>query len=184
MDKRKHEEPSRWDRFMDTVLMTKSFEYEVDLSPEECAERIRGLAKEQNSIWDATSREVYSSAVHDQTSSFEIRAIRHNKGHGSVSAAATGIILGNAGGGKSIVRGKSSLPSSFIMSLIYIIPTLLVIFLVMGALMPSAQLFQSMLSAVVPIAIVASIGIGGVVFLMGSSDSEELCTLIYNAPHK
>ena len=43
--KRKNDEPSRWDRFLDIVLLAKPFVWEVDLSPEECVEKLRALQK-------------------------------------------------------------------------------------------------------------------------------------------
>lgn len=99
--KRKNNEPSRWDRFLETVLLAKPFVWEVDLSLEECAEQLQKAAKPKN--WIFTSRKLKVNAVQPQIYDFEIALISRSL---TTAQAKGSIVIDNE---KTIISGRVKL---------------------------------------------------------------------------
>lgn len=104
--KRKRGERSRWDRFLDVILLAKPFVWEVDWSPEECIECLPNLHKSQiDSLQEAYT--VKTTERNDHVQDFIIRMYRNDKRTGKYNGAtANGVILADEGTGKTIIQGK------------------------------------------------------------------------------
>jgi hypothetical protein len=112
--KRKNEEPGFWDKLSDSILLAKSFERELDLSPQECTERLLQLNNPRNWYLDSTRAAVEISEVYDQTYDFEVRIERKQRSGYQSTAKMAGVILIDKGSEKTLIRAKMIMDSHFI----------------------------------------------------------------------
>lgn len=103
--KRENDEASFWDRLLDVVLLAKAFEWDVDDSPEACAEELSKLAKPRAGVLDRMSQDVRVGETHDPYTDFEVAVKRYGRGSYK-SARAIGRIIRDKGRQKTVVRGK------------------------------------------------------------------------------
>jgi hypothetical protein len=107
--KRKNDEPDFYDKVFDFLLLAKSFEFEVDWTPEETSERLRMLAKSKTGFLLPIDRETKILKAVDDTYDFEIRVNRYGRGVIYNTAKAAGKVLLDNGIEKTVVRGKIEL---------------------------------------------------------------------------
>src|ERR1041385_3954214 len=105
--KRKNDEQSVWSKLADIILLAKPFEYEVDWSPEECAQRLSKMSTPKDRFLGKRGFEPKINVVDDQIYGFEI-SIKPLENAGQpylfASANSIGVILKDEGIQKTIVR--------------------------------------------------------------------------------
>jgi hypothetical protein len=78
-------------RFIDFMLMKRSFNYVARMSPQDCLQRLRGLSQPKTGFWNARSQSVLLTQE-ERHYRFEVCVERYGRGGVYNSAKAAGII--------------------------------------------------------------------------------------------
>ncbi len=112
--KPKREEPTLWDKLSDLVLLAMPFERELDISPEECAEKLKTLSHPKPWFINRIHTAVEITQISDSICDFELRTEREqNEVYLYTTSIMKGVIFRDEAIEKTVIRGKMRLESSF-----------------------------------------------------------------------